>query len=91
MINKLVKLIKRFYRLNLKEKLVLLKKLAFLLVLIIFIKTPIILLRDVFLDLIYEIFESLVISKIFYWAFELLYYLMVLFVIKQFLLENKKK
>ncbi|MBQ9833788.1 MAG: hypothetical protein IJO33_01190 [Bacilli bacterium] len=51
-------------------------------------KVPILLLRIITLDIVYKIFENLIIANLFYWLYELLYYLIAIVTIKNNFFKN---
>lgn len=63
-------------------------KIILILLMLILLKIPILLLKNITLDLVYTIFASDLASKIFSWTFEILYYLLVLLIIKRIIIKK---
>ena len=88
MINKVSYLFLKLRNMSKKDLFLLIVKILIWGMVIIFMKVPILLLRIITLDIVYKIFENLIIANLFYWLYELLYYLIAIVTIKNNFFKN---
>lgn len=86
--NKCINFLKDFNKSSFNYKLFFIIKSLIFLFFLFLLKVPVILIRELALDLILEIFKLNIVIKIFYWLFEVLYYLIILVAIKKLISEE---